>query len=129
MKLLLDTHVLLWAAGNPQRLSDKTHSLLIDESNELFFSSASIWEIVIKNSLGRADFEVNPVRLFNLLLQNGYRELTITSLHTLAVASLPAIHKDPFDRILLSQASCEGLWLITADHLLQQYSDRIVAAN
>lgn len=79
MNLLLDTHVLLWAAGEPDKLSDATRALLLDEANRLFFSVASIWEVVIKRGLGREDFRVDPARLRRLLVLNGYGEVALTS--------------------------------------------------
>ena len=102
MTFLLDTHLLLWAAGAPGQLSSKAHCLLGDPATELMFSTASIWEVVIKNALGRSDFCVDPQQLRNDLTQNDYSELEIRSEHTLAVRSLPPIHKDPFDRILIA---------------------------
>jgi PIN domain nuclease of toxin-antitoxin system len=104
MRLLLDTHVLLWAAGQTDRLSSKASALLLDAANELVFSSVSLWEITIKRGLGRADFRVDPGRLWRSLLANGYRDLAVTSEHAIAVDALPQLHKDPFDRILIAQA-------------------------
>lgn len=125
MKLLLDTHILLWAAGSPERLSEEAYILLSDQQNELFFSAASIWEIVIKSSLGRDDFQVDVRVLRRGLVDNGYHELPITSQHTIGVDHLPLIHKDPFDRILVAQANVEGITLLTADALVAQYSGPI----
>ncbi len=121
MNLLLDTHILLWTAGHPEQLSDSTRALLMDQQNSLLFSAASLWEIVIKRRLGRDDFSVEPSLLRRGLLDNGYSELSITSEHTLAVDILPPIHKDPFDRILVAQALCEGITLLTADPWVAQY--------
>ena len=121
MKLLLDTHILLWAAGNPERLSTEARALLNDPKNELFFSAASLWEIAIKNNLGRADFQVNARLLRRGLLDNGYQELAISSVHAVSIDSLPMIHKDPFDRMLIAQAMVEGITLLTADSLVAQY--------
>lgn len=121
MKLLLDTHVLLWAAGSPERLSAKAQALLEDPQNELLFSAASLWEIVIKSGLGRSDFQVDARVLRRSLLDNGYQELTISSEHAVYIDNLPPIHKDPFDRILVAQASFEGITLLTADALVAQY--------
>lgn len=126
MKLLLDTHVLLWAAGEPDKLSETSRLLLQDESNDLFFSSASIWEIVIKRGLGRDDFRVDPLRLRKMLVMNGYTEISVASDHALAVDGLPPLHKDPFDRILLAQARTEGLSLVTADEQLTKYGEGII---
>ena len=125
MKLLLDTHVLLWAAGDPQRLSVETRKLLDDSDTELFFSAASLWEITIKSGLGRADFSVNARLLRRGLLDNGYSELPIASEHAVAIDALPDIHKDPFDRILIAQAMVEGITLLTADEIVAQYSGPI----
>ncbi|CAN2040503.1 Twitching motility protein PilT [Candidatus Magnetomoraceae bacterium gMMP-15] len=125
MKLLLDTHILLWAAGVPDRLSDEAHALIDTYDNELFFSSASIWEIAIKSGLGREDFQVDAQLLCDGLLDNGYDELPIHSRHAMAVYSLPLIHKDPFDRILIAQAMIEDITLLTSDALVAQYSGPI----
>lgn len=126
MRLLLDTQILLWAAGAPERLSAKAHGLLADEAHELLFSAASIWEIVIKSGLGRDDFSVDARQLRAALLINGYRELPVSSLHALTLADLPALHKDPFDRILLAQAMREELTLVTADTALAAYPGPIM---
>lgn len=115
MKLLLDTHVILWAAGDPEKLSESTRTLLTAPDNSLFFSAASIWEIVIKLGLGREDFKVDPYRLRKMLVLHGYTELSITSEHALKVDSLPPLHKDPFDRLLVAQARTEGMLLLTVD--------------
>jgi PIN domain nuclease of toxin-antitoxin system len=125
MKLLLDTHLLLWAAGNPERLSEEAYGLLSDQDNELFFSAASTWEIVIKNGLGREDFQVDVRVLRRGLFDNGYSELSITSEHTVAIDQLPMIHKNPFDRILVAQANVEGITLLTSDALVAQYAGPI----
>ncbi|MDP2811243.1 MAG: type II toxin-antitoxin system VapC family toxin [Rhodocyclaceae bacterium] len=128
MNLLLDTHILLWAAGQPEKLSARARELLLDPANTLAFSSASLWEIVIKRGLGRADFNVDPRRLWRMLLAHGYREITVTSEHTLAVGELPDLHRDPFDRVLIAQARVEGLLLLTADEAVASYGDGIVKA-
>ncbi len=125
MKLLLDTHLLLWAAAQPTRLSRGVRELLDAPENELLFSAASLWEIVIKQGLGRNDFRVNAHLLRRGLLDNGYGELSINSRHILAVADLPTLHKDPFDRILVAQATVEGITLLTADALVAQYPGAI----
>ena len=121
MILLPDTHVLLWAAGQPNKLSATAHRLLEDPQHSLLFSAASLWEIVIKRSLGRKDFLVDPHLLRRGLLDNGYRELPIACEHTLAVEQLPAIHRDPFDRLLLAQAIIEGALLLTVDEVVASY--------
>jgi len=121
MKLLLDTHLLLWAAGEPSRLSAAAQTLMNDPNNELFFSVASLWEIAIKHGLGRNDFRVDARVLRRSLIDNGYNELPIDGAQVVAIAGLPPIHKDPFDRILLAQAMVEGITLLTADPVVAQY--------
>jgi PIN domain nuclease of toxin-antitoxin system len=121
MKLLLDTHLLLWAAGEPNRLSAAARKLISNSANELLFSAASIWEVAIKRGLGRKDFQANPRLLRRGLLDNGYTELPILSDHVVAIDNLPPIHKDPFDRLLVAQASVEGITLLTADSVVAQY--------
>jgi PIN domain nuclease of toxin-antitoxin system len=121
MKLLLDTHLLLWAAGEPQRLSKRARTLIGNPDNELLFSAASLWEVAIKRGLGRRDFKVDARLLRRGLLDNGYSELPIISDHVVATESLPLLHKDPFDRILVAQATVEGVTLLTIDSLVSQY--------
>lgn len=121
MKLLLDTHLLLWAAGEPGRLPAPARVLIKDRTNELIFSAASLWEIAIKCRLGRDDFRVDPRLLRRGLLDNSYHELPVTSEHAVAVDSLPPIHKDPFDRILIAQATIEGMGLLTVDPVVARY--------
>ena len=125
MNLLLDTHLLLWAASAPERLSARARSLLLAADSQLLFSSASLWEISIKRTLRRADFNVDPRRLWRMLLVNGYRELVITSEHAIAVNDLPPLHKDPFDRILVAQARVEGLLLLTVDKAVAKYGEGV----
>jgi PIN domain nuclease of toxin-antitoxin system len=125
VKLLLDTHLLLWSAGQPERLSVGARGLIGAAQNELFFSAASLWEIVIKRGLGRDDFKVDPRLLRRGLLDNGYSELPIGSEHVVAIDSLPALHKDPFDRILVAQAQVEGITLLTADPTVAEYPGAI----
>ena len=124
MNCLLDTHILLWAATD--QLSERAASYVLDEKNTLYFSAASIWEVVIKSGLGREDFDVNPSLLYQGLLNAGYVELDITPEHVLGVEKLPDIHKDPFDRILLAQAIEDHLTLLTADSTLSQYKGPII---
>ena len=121
MNLLLDTHILLWAAGQPERLSQEALDLLEDRKNQLLFSAASLWEITIKRGLGREDFQVDPHLLRRGLFDNGYHELPITSAHAVAVDLLPPLHKDPFDRLLVAQADTEGALLLTSDDRVAQY--------
>jgi len=121
VKLLLDSHLLLWAAGAPERLPGAALPLLQDPENTLLFSAASLWEITIKRGLGRDDFQVDPRVLRRGLLDNGYEELPITSEHAVFIDSLPELHQDPFDRMLVAQATVEGITLLTSDSLVGQY--------
>ncbi|MFK7942606.1 MAG: type II toxin-antitoxin system VapC family toxin [Paracoccaceae bacterium] len=121
MNLLIDTHLLLWSAFEPGRLGPKARGLLEDPDNTLWFSAASIWEVAIKRSQDRADFRVEPSVLRAGLLANGYSELPIDGRHCLSLVSLPRLHGDPFDRLLLAQAISEGLVLLTSDKRLASY--------
>ena len=126
MTLLVDTHLLLWAAGEPQKLSKKARRLLDDLDSQLWFSAASLWEVALKHGLGRKDFRVEPRRLRRGLIDNGWRELTISSEHAVATLDLPPLHKDPFDRMLVAQAQVEGLALVTSDELVARYDGNIL---
>lgn len=121
MILLVDTHLLLWAAGQNRKLSPAARQLLDDPRADLRFSAASLWEIAIKNGLARNDFRVDPRRLRRELLANGWAELAVTGEHAVATGSLPPIHKDPFDRLLVAQAQVEGIALVTSDEIVAQY--------
>lgn len=121
MKILLDTHLLLWAAGEPEKLPDAARAIIEDRSVELWFSAASLWEIAIKRGLGRPDFRVDPRLLRRGLVENGYVELPVTGVHAVAIDLLPPLHKDPFDRMLVAQAIAESVTLLTGDALVAQY--------
>lgn len=121
MKLLLDTHLLLWVAGQPKKLSRTARKLLGDPGNALLFSVVSLWEIAIKQGLGRRDFQVRTALLRRGLVDNGYEELPLLGTHVNALANLPALHKDPFDRMLVAQSNAEEIPLLTADPLVAQY--------
>lgn len=121
MNLLLDTHLLLWAAGEPERLSRDAVELINHPENKLYFSAVSIWEVVIKRALDRTDFRVDPALLRRGLVEHDYAELPITSTHAMAVSHLPSIHRDPFDRLLVAQAETEGLLLLTVDERVGRY--------
>jgi len=127
MRLLLDTHILIWAAMD--KLPDSAARYIEDRANTLLFSSASIWEVVIKNGLGRTDFDLDPAALYSGLLGAGYEELPVTGRHTLLVSALPPLHKDPFDQLLLAQALYEGIPLLTSDRQLAQYPGPIIFAG
>ena len=121
MTILLDTHILLWAAGAPERLPSHARAAIEDPGSELVYSAASVWEVAIKSGQERADFSVDPRVLRHRLLVHGYNELPVTGAHAAAVDLLPPIHKDPFDRILVAQAQLEGLILWTADEIVGRY--------
>jgi len=124
VKLLLDTHLLLWAADSFERLPPDAQDLMGAPDNELIFSVASLWEIAIKRGLGRDDFAVDARVLRRGLLDNGYRELAILSAHAVAIDALPAIHKDPFDRLLVAQCTADDLALVTCDAAFSAYDVR-----
>jgi PIN domain nuclease of toxin-antitoxin system len=125
VKLLLDTHLLLWASDRPEKLSDQARRLLNDSDNALVFSVASLWEVAIKQSLNRSDFRADARLLRRGLLDNGYDALAVTGAHAVALDSLPPLHNDPFDRILLAQAKVEGITLLTSDDRVAQYPGAI----
>lgn len=125
MKLLLDTHLLLWAAEDARQLPKVARRLIEDLDNDLLFSVASLWEIAIKRGLGRQDFQVDARLLRRALVDNGYTELSITSDHVIGIDQLPAHHKDPFDRLLVAQALVEGITLLTSDAQLTRYPGHI----
>jgi PIN domain nuclease of toxin-antitoxin system len=125
MRLLLDTHLLLWALDSPQRLDEATRTLIEDTGNTVLFSAASIWEIAIKSRLGRADFAVRPDRVAQAARQTGFIELPVNSDAAARVADLPPHHRDPFDRLLVAQAMAEPARLYTADPLVAAYGDLI----
>jgi len=121
VRLLLDTHLLLWAAGPSPRLSAEARRLIDNLENELLASTGSLWEIAIKSALKRANFPVDAALFRRNLLNNGYRELAVTGEHAIAVTNLPPVHKDPFDRMLLAQSIVEGIMLLTADPVVARY--------
>jgi PIN domain nuclease of toxin-antitoxin system len=121
VKALPDTHLLIWSAEQDPRLPQAADEILNDPANEIFFSVASIWEIAIKARLGRSDFQIDPDALARGLIANGFIELPITRQHALAVFNLPSLHKDPFDRILIAQATVENLLLLTVDRNIARY--------
>jgi PIN domain nuclease of toxin-antitoxin system len=125
MILLLDTHVLLWAAHDPDRLPAKAREAITEPANVLWFSAATIWEVAIKATVGRADFEFDAGVLRRALVENGYVELPVTSRHAAEVSQLPEVHRDPFDRLLVAQARVEGCQLLTADRRLADYGSPV----
>lgn len=133
MRLLLDTHILLWASGwvtgpvGEDPMPAEAARLIDDTENELVFSVASLWEIAIKSSGGRPGFAVDVSILRRAVLDNGYRELPVVGEHAVAVVGLPPLHKDPFDRLLIAQAMVEGILLLTADRTVARYPGPIRA--
>jgi PIN domain nuclease of toxin-antitoxin system len=121
MRILLDTQVALWAFFEQKRLSAQARSVLEDRENKLVFSTATLWEIAIKRALGKKGFQFDPRVLRRTMLDDGYEELPVLGQHAVEVDSLPPIHKDPFDRILIAQAMVEGITLLTADPVIAQY--------
>jgi PIN domain nuclease of toxin-antitoxin system len=126
MRLLLDTHVLLWAVGDPAKLPRAAREAMLDPDNEVLFSAANIWEIAIKSQLGRADFGASPKAIARSALDSGFDELPIRSSHAALTARLPGHHRDPFDRLLVAQAMTEPARLLTVDSALRPYSELVV---
>ena len=125
MRVLLDTHVLLWALAEPGRLDAETRATIESGETEMLFSAASIWEITFKSSLGRAGFAFDPGEIARAALDTGFIELAVRSNAAALVARLPLLHRDPFDRVLIAQAIVEPANLYTADPQLVPYSDLV----
>jgi PIN domain nuclease of toxin-antitoxin system len=125
MKFLFDTHVAIWTLFNDPRLSQAAREIVSNPGNEFVFSVCNIWEIAIKRGLNAPDFRHNPREIRQFLLRHGCEELPIHSRHVVEVDSLPLIHKDPFDRLLIAQAVVEGITLLTADDKIAKYSGPI----
>jgi PIN domain nuclease of toxin-antitoxin system len=123
---LFDTHVLLWALGEPEHLTPEVRELVDQGAVGRSFSVASVWEIVIKSAQRRVDFNADAASVRNALLDSGFREIDITADHVLALRSLPRLHGDPFDRIMIAQANAEGLTFVTADAMLAKYPVRVL---
>ena len=121
MRLLLDTHLLLWAVANNRRLPREARELLEDDNNDVYYSAASIWEIAIKCSLRRKDFRVDLTQFMRALPEMDLTELPTTAAHAARVAELPFIHRDPFDQLLIAQSIAGPLTLLTNDALLGRY--------
>jgi PIN domain nuclease of toxin-antitoxin system len=123
MRILLDTHILIWALLGSRRLPAEAGAALTDGRNEVFFSAANIWEIAIKRQLRRVDFSINARRIAEAAIETGFVELPISSTAAAAVSDLPLHHKDPFDRILVCQAMLEPARLFTVDPRLPPYGE------
>jgi PIN domain nuclease of toxin-antitoxin system len=126
VKCLLDTHLLIWAVTRPEKLNSRISAILLDNENDVYFSAISILEIAIKQTLGKPDFSVDASAMRRSLIDDGFEELIVSGEHAVAVALLPNIHRDPFDRLLVAQASVEGMTLITADETLARYPGPIL---
>jgi PIN domain nuclease of toxin-antitoxin system len=121
VRVLVDTHLLLWAVASSRRLPAEARSLILDMANEVFYSAASVWEVAIKSALRRRDFRANPAALVRALARSGFAELPVTAAHAARVATLPAVHRDPFDRLLVAQSLAEPMTLLTNDGVLRGY--------
>jgi PIN domain nuclease of toxin-antitoxin system len=125
MRFLLDAHLLVWLAALSERLPAEVREIAEDPTNEIFFSSASIWELTIQFSAAKTTLALPPNILYRELIDNDFEELPVSATHALAVETLPWIHKDPFDRILIAQSISEGMLLLTSDDTIAQYSGPI----
>lgn len=122
MSFLADTHILVWAAQEPERLPKDVRELFENEHSDIRFSVISVWEVALKAARRPDQFPFGPDRFRNALLENGLSEIPVNGQHAVMVETLQPIHGDPFDRMLIAQAMCEGLTLITADTLIARYS-------
>ncbi len=128
MKLLLDTHAMIWAFAEPEKLPPKARAAVEDTRNDVWVSSATTWEVTIKHALGRMPLPTSPaVYLAARIAHYGFKELPISVAHTLAVAGLPNHHRDPFDRMLVAQAQVEGLTLVSVDPQIAKYRVHLLA--
>jgi len=121
VRILLDTHLLLGSVASSRRLPKGARSRILDAANEVFYRAASVWGIAVKSALRRRDFKANPTVLVRTLAQSGFSELPVTAAHAARVAGLPAIHRDPFDRVLVAQSLAEPMTLLTYDAVLVRY--------
>ena len=121
MRLLLDTHILLWALTDDARLPERARELLLDSHNEVFFSAASVWEIAIKRTLRRETLSISAEEAARFFRAAGYEELAVSSTHAAKVENLPPIHADPFDRLLIAQALEQQIAMVSRDPLIEAY--------
>jgi PIN domain nuclease of toxin-antitoxin system len=126
VRLIVDTHILVWATLESTRLPVRARDILGDSANKVYFSIASLWELAIKSSLGRENFTIDVTRLQSCLLDNGYDQLPIAIDHFEVLATLEHRHKDPFDRLLIAQARAEGLTLLTSDRIVASYGGDVI---
>jgi PIN domain nuclease of toxin-antitoxin system len=125
MRLLVDTHVLLWAIAEPRKLPKPSHAMLQAAENEVLFSAASIWELAIKLQIGRLIIPLALDALTEAAKKMGFSELPVSAAHAARVKGLPLYHRDPFDRLLIAQAIHEPARLLTADAIMAQYSSLV----
>jgi PIN domain nuclease of toxin-antitoxin system len=126
MRVLLDTHLLLWAVAKSRRLPKQARRILESRANEIYFSAASIWEIAIKLGLRRRDFDIDLERLRPALAEMDFQELPVTAAHAAGVVALAPIHKDPFDRLLVAQSLAQAARLMTTDPVLAHYGSAVL---
>ena len=126
MRILIDTHVIIWAMVESPRLSSKARKILTEDGNEFFLSAASLWEIALKHGNSPGDMPVTPSLVQAFCLDSGITALNVSFLHAARTISLPPIHADPFDRMLVAQAQCESLQLLTHDALIARYGDFVI---
>jgi PIN domain nuclease of toxin-antitoxin system len=125
MKVLLDTHILIWALAEPAKLSENWRLALEDPQNEILFSAASIWEIALKKRIGRINFAFAPDQIAKAAKESGFAELPVFAIAAALVEQLPLHHRDPFDHLLIAQAMSEPARLFTADPLFARYSELV----
>lgn len=126
MNLLLDTHIALWAIADSPKLPGQARELIAAPRNTVWVSTASLWEITIKHSLGRGDMPVSGPEALRYFQQAGYRLLAVEPEHAVAVGELPHHHADPFDRLLIAQARLEPMRLLTHDTVVASYGDTVM---
>ena len=126
MRLLLDTHIALWALTDDPRLSSQARALIEAPSNQVAVSAASVWEIAIKHALGRGDMPISGAEALDWFRQAGYDLIPVTPAHAAAVEQLPDHHRDPFDRLLVAQAATEPMRLLTHDPLVGLYGGEVI---
>ena len=126
MRYLVDTHLAIWSVANSGKLSEKASEIMHNQRARFFFSAASVWEIAIKRSKHPEDIPLGADEARNLFFEAGYRELPVSSRHSVAAENLPPLHADPFDRMLVAQAQMEEMTLLTHDHILPQYGPFVV---
>jgi len=126
MRLLLDTHTVLWFLGGNNEISGKARTLIMDSANQPMVSIVSLWEMAIKFSIGKLRLEKGLLHLFGMIENNGFQILPLTEQHILTVATLNFNHRDPFDRVLIAQALVEKLVVLTGDNEFKNYKVNII---